>query len=229
MSDELTSALRDLATEGERPPALSGAEIRDRAKGRRRRRRAAWATAGASVAGVLALVAVTNLGGTSKHVQPPATSPTVSASPPVAPPDATIDLGRRVIAVAGRRLTLHYDNLPGSAPTVRTTVSSKEASRKVSSTTVGLGGGYSFKATWVVELTAPDGTTDYVGALGSGGESFSDPDHGWIGLDAADAKQLYERLALGSVVELRFPSGPSSPSTVSGGPAGQGSGTGTSP
>ncbi|MFF3450737.1 L,D-transpeptidase [Streptomyces sp. NPDC002667] len=233
MSDELTSALRELADEAERPPELTGAEIRGRAAGRRRRRRTAWTAAGACVAGALALAALMSPGGTTRHQSPPAASPTVSASPPVAPPDATIDLGRRVISVAGHRLTLHSDSLPGSMPTVRTTVSAKETVRKISSRTVGFGGGYTFKASWVVELTAPDGTTDYVGSLSSGGQSFSNPADGWIGLDPADAKQLYERLALGATVEIRpsvNASPPASPpASPNGGTATAGSGTSGSP
>ncbi|WP_326786648.1 L,D-transpeptidase [Streptomyces sp. NBC_00151] len=202
MSDELTSALRELANEAERPPVLSGAEIRGRASGRRRRRRTALAAGGVCVAGVLALVVVVGLDGGAQRKSPPAASPTAVPSLPTASPDATIDLGRRVISVAGHRLTLHGDSLTGDTPTVRMTVTEKEAHLRVSSKTVGLDGGYSFEATWALRLTGPDGRTDYVGSLSSD-QGISDPDHGWIGLDMTDAKLLYDRLEPGSVVEIR--------------------------
>ncbi|WP_328670438.1 L,D-transpeptidase [Streptomyces sp. NBC_00328] len=203
MSDELASALRELANEAERSPVLSGAEIRGRASGRRRRRRTALAAGGVCVAGALALVALVGLDGGAQRKSPPAASPTAVPSLPTASPDATIDLGRRVISVAGHRLTLHGDSLTGDTPTVRMTVTEKEAHLRVSSKTVGFEGGYSFEATWVVKLTGADGGTDYVGSLGTGDHAISDPDHGWIILDMTDAKLLYDRLEPGAVVEIR--------------------------
>ncbi|WP_192582432.1 L,D-transpeptidase [Streptomyces triticiradicis] len=226
MSDELTSVLRELATEGERPPALTGAEIRGRAKGRRRRRRTALAAAGVSVTGALALVVAVSLGGGARHESPPAASPTAVPSPSPAAPDATIDLGTRVISVDGHRLTLNGDNLTGYTPTVRTTVAAKEAHLRFSGKTIGLDDSYSFMATWVIELDRPDGTKDYVGAMPHDGGVYSSP-HGWIGLETADAKLLYERLAPGAVVEIRPSSGASASSSA---PANTGppeSGTGT--
>ncbi|MFF3415484.1 hypothetical protein ACFYW9_12405 [Streptomyces sp. NPDC002698] len=233
MSDELASALRELANEAERPPVLSGAEIRGRASGRRRRRRTALAAGGVCVAGALALVVVVGLDGGAQRKSPPAASPTAVPSLPVAPPDATVDLGRRVISVAGHELTLHGDNLTGNGPAVRTTVTEKDAHMRVSGKTVGLDGGYSFKASWVVRLAGPDGRTDYVGALPDD-QTFSNPDHGWIGLDMTDAKLLYDRLEPGAVVEIR-PSANASASSAAhrgtataGSGAAAGSGTGTS-
>ncbi|MEY2245830.1 L,D-transpeptidase [Streptomyces sp. BF23-18] len=195
MSDELASALRELANEAARPPVLTGAEIRGRATSRRRRRRTALAAAGVSLAGTLALVVVGPDGGT-RHEPAPA------ASAPVTSPDATIDLGERVITVGGHRLTVHGGTLTGDTPTVRMTVTAKEAHLRVSGETVGLGSGYFFQATWALRLTGPDGRTDYVGSL-SNDEGIYDPDHGWIGLDMADAKLLYDRLERGAVVEIR--------------------------
>ncbi|WP_329300740.1 L,D-transpeptidase [Streptomyces sp. NBC_00659] len=227
MSDELASALRELANEAERPPVLSGAEIRGRASGRRRRRRTALAAGGVCVAGALALVAVVGLDGGAQQKPPPAASPTAVPSLPTASPDATIDLGRRVISVAGHRLTLHGDSLTGDTPTVRMTVTEKEAHLKVSSKTVGLGGGYSFEASWVVTLTGPDGRTDYVGSLGTGDQAISDPDHGWIGLDMTDAKLLYDRLEPGAVVEIRPSANASASSAAHRGSATAGSGVAT--
>ncbi|MFE4697923.1 L,D-transpeptidase [Streptomyces sp. NPDC056738] len=238
MSDELTTALRELATEAERPPGLTGAEIRGRATGRRRRRRTAVAAAGVSVAGALALVVTLGPDDGARHEPPPAASPgpTVAPSLPVSSPDATIDLGRRVISVAGQRLTLHGDNLTTVGQAVRTTVTGKEATMRVSGRTVGFGGGYSFNASWVVRLTDPDGGTDYVGSMSYGDQGITDPDNGWINLDKSDAKLLYDRLAPGAVVEIR-PSGAdrgtatagSDTATGTGSTAGsEGSGSGTS-
>jgi hypothetical protein len=217
VSHELTSELRELAAEGERPPTLTGAQIRGRAVRRRRRRRTAMAAAGASVAGALVLVVVVSLGGGTHQDPPPAASPTVTPGPPVAMPDATIDLGRRVISVAGRELTLTSDSLTGYVPTLRSTVTVKEPTMTVSGKTVGFSGAYSFKASWAIELTAPDGTTDYVGSMTPDENGSYDPSLGWIGLREADAKWLYEQLAPGSVVEIKPSSGgPSSPNPTAG-------------
>ncbi|WP_328450315.1 L,D-transpeptidase [Streptomyces sp. NBC_00386] len=227
MSDELASALRELANEAERPPVLSGAEIRGRASGRRRRRRTALAAGGICVAGALALVLVVGLGGGAQRKSPPAASPTAVPSLPTASPDATIDLGRRVISVAGHRLTLHGDSLTGDTPTVRMTVTEKEAGMRVSSETARFGGDYSFEASWVVELTGPDGGMDYVGSLGTGDQAISDPDHGWIILDMTDAKLLYDRLEPGAVVEIRPSANASASSAAHRGRATAGSGAAT--
>ncbi|MFD5516691.1 hypothetical protein [Streptomyces sp. NPDC127066] len=224
MSDELASALRELANEAERPPVLGGAEIRGRAKARRHRRRTALATAGVCVAGALALVVVVSLDGGAQQKTPPAASPTAVPSPPVAPPDATVDLGRRVIAVAGHELTLHGDNLTGDGPAVRTTVTAKKPAMRLSSKTVGISGGYTFNASWVVKLTTPDGRTDYVGGL-TYNEAVRSPAFGWIGLDMTDAKLLYDRLKPGAVVEIKPSANASAPSSVHGGTAPAGSGT----
>ncbi|MFJ6832548.1 L,D-transpeptidase family protein [Streptomyces sp. NPDC091209] len=231
MSRELASDLRELAADGERPPTLTGAEIRGRAVRRRRRRRTALAAAGVSVAGALALVLSLSPGGGTRHDPPPAASPTVTPSPSSsAAPDATIDLGRRVISVAGRELTLTSDNLTGYVPDFRSTVAGKEPSMMFSGKTVGLGGTYSFKASWAIELVDPDGRTNFVGAMTNDGQGRFQVSHGWIGLREADAKWLYERLAPGSVVEIRPSSGgPSSPNptAVHGGSVTAGAGTAT--
>ncbi|MET8134245.1 murein L,D-transpeptidase [Streptomyces sp. NPDC005251] len=217
MSDELTSDLLELAAEGERPPTLTGAQIRGRAVRRRHRRRTALAAAGTSVAAALALVVAVNLGDDTHRNPPPAASPTATPSLPPAAPDATIDLGRRVVSVAGRELTLTSDSLTGYVPTLRSTVTVKEASMRVSGKTVGLGDAYSFKASWAIELTAPDGTTDYVGAMAGNENGVHTSSLGWIGLRQADAKWLYEQLAPGSVVEIKPSSGgPSSPNPTAG-------------
>ncbi|MEV6191053.1 L,D-transpeptidase [Streptomyces sp. NPDC051920] len=222
MSDELTTALRDVASGAERPPALTGAQIRGRAAVRRRRRRTALVAAGVSVAGALALVVVLGPGGGARHETPPAASPTTVPSPSPAAPDATIDLGTRVISVGGHRLTLDGDNLTGDTPTVRMTVAAKEAHLRFSGKTVGFDDNYSFMASWVIELTTPDGRKDYVGAMPHDGAAYSSP-HGWIGLAAADAKLLYERLAPGAVVEIRPSSGASASSSADRGRATAGS------
>jgi hypothetical protein len=201
-----------LAAEGERPPTLTGAEIRGRAVRRRRRRRTALAAAGASSAGALALVLALSLDGGTHHVPPPAATPAVTPSLPVAAPDATIDLGRRVISVVGRELTLTSDSLTGYVPTLRSTVTAKQASMRVTGKTVGHGDTYSFRASWTIELTAPDGRTDYVGAMAGNEDGVHDSPPGWIGLRQADAKWLYRQLTPGSVVEIKPSSGgPSSP------------------
>ncbi|MER5469376.1 L,D-transpeptidase [Streptomyces sp. NPDC002685] len=230
MSDELTSDLLELAAESEQQPTLAGADIRGRAVRRRRRRRTALTAAGASVAGALALVAAVSLGGDTDRKPPPAASPTATPSLP-AVPDATVDLGRRVVSVAGRRLTLTSDNLTGSTPIVRMTVTAKEATKVIPGRNIGFSGTYELKAPWAIELTAPDGTTDYIAALAYTEKApvIHDASHGWIGVRLADAKWLYEQLTLGAVVDIKASTSTASPTPtgVDGGSVTAGSGTET--
>ncbi|MFD5640016.1 hypothetical protein ACFWJM_38550, partial [Streptomyces sp. NPDC127077] len=120
MSDELTTALRELATGAERPPALTGAEIRGRATGRRRRRRTAAAAVGVSVPGAHARVAALGPDGGARHEPPPAASPTVAPSLPAPAPDAPFVRGERGYSVAGRPLSRHGGHLSGVGAAGRT-------------------------------------------------------------------------------------------------------------
>ncbi|MFF4347314.1 L,D-transpeptidase [Streptomyces sp. NPDC001530] len=205
MSDELTSDLREVAAQGETLPSLSGAEIRVRAVRRRRRRRTAFAVTGACAVAGLALAVVMNLGGGTDQRPSPAASPTGTPSLPAAP-DATVDLSRRVISVAGRELPLSSGSAWRPTAAVRMTVTAKEPVKLMPGEEAGIKDDYSLKVPWVIELSASDGTgrTNYIAALTYDEKAPGNYDRttGWIGLRQTDAKWLYEQLSPGSVIEI---------------------------
>ncbi|MEV7345201.1 L,D-transpeptidase [Streptomyces sp. NPDC093544] len=207
MSDELTSELtaelRELAAAGETPPPLSGAEIRGRAVRRRRHRRTAATVAGASAAAALALVVALNLGGAGTDRNPsPAGSPTGMPSTP-ATADATVDLSRRVVTVAGRELPLSSGAVETPTAPGRMTVTSKASMKLMPSDDI-VGPGYDLKVSWFIELLAPDGKTNYIAALAYDEKAPGayDRTSGWIGLRMSDAEWLYGQLEVGSVVDI---------------------------
>ncbi|MFE5137982.1 L,D-transpeptidase [Streptomyces fagopyri] len=210
MSDELASGLatdmRELAASGEALPLVSGAEIRFRAVRRRRRRRTAVAVslAGACAAASLAVLLALNLGDGGTRERPsPAASPTAPPSGPVAA-GATVDLARRSLTAAGRHMPIS-SGMPGHrTPTGRMEVVAKQDVRVVPAVEVGLKGVYGLKVSWVIELRAADGTTNFVGALSADQKAPGNYDvtGGWIGLRPADAQWLYGQLDPGAVVEV---------------------------
>ncbi|MGW3668531.1 L,D-transpeptidase [Streptomyces sp. NPDC005141] len=236
MSDELTSELRELAAEGEQPPTLTGAEIRGRAVRRRRHRRTALAAAGASVAGALALVVAASLGGGPDREPPPAASPTVTPSPsPTATPDATVDLGRHVLSVAGRRLPITAGTVKTPTRTGRMTVLAKKAVDVLTARDVGFSDKYDLKTPWVILLGASDGSENFIATMTYDEKAPGSYDRtsGWIGLRQADAKWLYQQLSPGAVIDVetsgasgRTPS--PTPTGADGGAVTAGSGSGTS-
>ncbi|MFJ1605416.1 L,D-transpeptidase [Streptomyces sp. NPDC088253] len=202
MSDELASGLRELAQDAEIPPSVSGAEIRLRAVRRRRRRRTAVTVAGACAAASLALVVALNLTGGDREDRPsPAASPTAPPSTPSpAAPDATVDLTRRVLTVAGRELPISSGSARYPTATGRMTVVTKDNVKTLTMYT----GKYMEKVAWVIGLRAADGTTNFVGTL-MGDEKAPgnyDVTTGWIGLRRDDAEWLYKELAPGAVIEI---------------------------
>ncbi|MFI6335998.1 L,D-transpeptidase [Streptomyces sp. NPDC050535] len=218
MSDELTSGLvaelRELAATGETPPPLSGAEIRGRAVRRRRHRRTAVTAVGASALAALALVVSLNLGGGTDGHATPAASPTGTPSIP-APADATVDLSRRVMTVAGRELPLSSGASKTPTATGRMTVTGKKSTNVVPGDDL-VDSTYDLKVFWYVELRAPDGTTNYIAALSFDEMAPGNYDRtsGWIGLRSTDAQWLYGQLAVGSVIDVEgiAPKSPSEPS-----------------
>jgi hypothetical protein len=203
VSDELASGLRELAQDAETPPSLSGAEIRLRAVRRRRFRRTAVTVAGACAAASLALVVALNLTGGDREDRPsPAASPTAPPSTPSpAAPDATVDLSRRMLTVAGRDLPISSGSVRYPTATGRMMVVTKDSVR-----TLSLFAGKDLqKVAWVIGLRAADGTTNFVGTLTSDEKAPGNYDvtTGWIGLRRADAVWLYKQLEPGAVIEIR--------------------------
>jgi hypothetical protein len=207
VSDELTFQLKELAQEAEAPVPFSGAEIRRRAVRRKRRRRTVGAVAGACTASALALVLALNLGGgdgTERHT-PPATRPTGTPTTPAAP-DATVDLARRVLTVAGRTLPISSGSTMWPTPTGRMRVVGKLTYKEVPASNLGSkDDAYTWKVPWVIELASDDSAaTSYTGALtyDQKAPGAYDRTDGWIGLRSADAKWLYLHLPLGAVVDI---------------------------
>ncbi|QFQ98854.1 L,D-transpeptidase [Streptomyces phaeolivaceus] len=165
MSDELTVRLRELAESVEAPPPGSGAEIRATAGRRRRRRRTTAAVAGGCVAAGMAAVLTLNVASHGSEQHPPTASRTTQSATR-AVPDATVDLSRRVLTVAGRELPVSTGTARTPTPTGLMTVTLKRGSKVVPATTVGLGLGdeYDLKLSWVLELTPIDKTTGRAGA-----------------------------------------------------------------
>ncbi|MEU9013763.1 hypothetical protein AB0D12_29170 [Streptomyces sp. NPDC048479] len=195
--DGLDSALRVLAAGAEAQPSLSGGQIRRRgeARGRRRRVVGATATAVALIAGVA--VGVPQLMRADEARQSPAAVPP-SPSVSVRAPAATIERGTGTLTVTKdggqpRSVVVFLGKVaPG-----RLTVVSKSPKRKVSADMIGMGD-YMLNASWVVELSRPDGTTLFVTQSPSD-KNFS---KSMIGVGSLDAKWLYDQLAVGDVIAL---------------------------
>ncbi|UUU32491.1 L,D-transpeptidase [Streptomyces sp. CA-210063] len=154
MSDELTTRLRELAETAETSPPGSGADVRATAGRRRRRRRTTAATAGGCAAAALA--AFLTLSVASSHGTEDRREPAASATPTVdvsAAPDATVDLSRRTLTVAGRELPISSGTLKTPTPTGLMTVTAKSTDKIVTGETLGFGDGYEMKLPWVLELT----------------------------------------------------------------------------
>ncbi|MEU3145217.1 hypothetical protein [Streptomyces sp. NPDC006999] len=222
MSDELATALHELAKAHETPPPLPAAEVRTRARRRSRRRlttvRLGLAT---SVAGVLATIGLTVHAEEPGHDsrRTPATSPDTQAigtptSSPRAPGTATgrpagaaeavLDLGRHTLTVGGRvmRVDAHFVAAPlphGHRLTVRAKHEVMLLRSDARTGTV-----YEAKVPYVVELRTGDGAPAYAGALvfDTGSLGALDTRTSWLGLSADDARWFYTRARRGEHIEI---------------------------
>ncbi|MEI5524772.1 L,D-transpeptidase [Streptomyces brasiliscabiei] len=190
MSDELTLRLRELAEYAETPPPGSGAEVRAAAGRRRRRRRTTAAVAGGCAAAGMAAVLTLNAASHGGEQRPSAAS---SAEPGAesgaepsatrAVPDATVDLSRRVLTVAGRELPVSTGAVRTPTPTGLMTVTAKRSLKVVPITVAGADDGYGVKLAWVLDLAPADGT------------GTSEATDGTDGTDGADATEPAETAA----------------------------------
>ncbi|MCF3123291.1 L,D-transpeptidase [Streptomyces arenae] len=201
MSDDLTSALRDLAAGHETPAPVAGAEIRRRAVVRRRRRRTAYAGAALATAAVAVTVTAGLLSGPDDHRRE---RPAPVATDGTTRPAATVDLSRRVMTVAGRVLPVSAGSTRHPTPTGPLTVVATHRERRMPAGDFGLGGEYDLKLPWVVELRTPDGRTTYAVALtfDEKAPGTRDITRGWLGLRSEDAKWLHDRLEPGDVIAV---------------------------
>ncbi|WP_329254411.1 hypothetical protein OG223_28315 [Streptomyces sp. NBC_01478] len=195
MSDELSTALRELAVEQETRPVLTGAEIRGRA-GRRARRRMAGTLGAGAVALALVASAVTlgftdfrgfsDPAGEGKPRQlPAATTPAVpsprvtsgktSAPEPRAPVTGTVALGKRALFVGDRVMPL-TSSLPDSPKVVGPlTVYKKHTTKVVTVTVLTAGAAYTTEVSLAVELRDVHGEPVYVGlAFSYKGDSYKE-------------------------------------------------------
>lgn len=204
MSDDLTTGLRELAESGQRPPSVSGADVRRRAGARRRRRRTAAAVAGVSAVTTLAVALLVNLTGPDQDERPsPAATPTTVPST-VAAASATVDLTRRVLLIGGRQLPVSAGTVLSPTPTGRMTVTARLDTKAVPGRDAGVAGSYSVKIPWVIELRADDGRTTFLGGLIYDAKAAGNHDatNGWIGLEPAQAVWLYRQLRVGDVIDI---------------------------
>ncbi|MFJ2772836.1 L,D-transpeptidase [Streptomyces sp. NPDC087300] len=202
MSDDLTSALHDLAAGHRTPPAVPGAEIRRRAVLRRRRRRTAAVGAALVTAAVVATVTVGLLSGSDDG---PDRTPAPVATEGHRKRVATLDLDRHRMTVDGRTLPVSAGSTQHPTPTGRMTVTAVHREKRMPAGTAGLGGEYDLKLPWVVELRTPEGGTNYVVALtyDEKAPGTRDVTRGWIGLRTDDARWLHDRLEPGDVIAVR--------------------------
>ncbi|MFF0062838.1 hypothetical protein ACFYRC_15025 [Streptomyces sp. NPDC005279] len=196
--DGLDSALRVLAAGAEARPSLSGAQIRRRGEIRGRRRRVAGATAAALALFAGVAVGLPQLLGADEARQLPAAVPP-SPSVSVRAPAATIERGTGTLTVTKdvvqpRSIVV----VLGKVAPGRLTVVSKSPKRRVPAETIGLGDTYMLNASWVVELSRPDGTTMFA-IQSPSNKNFS---RSAIGVGSLDAKWLYDQLAVGDVIAL---------------------------
>ncbi|MET8895716.1 hypothetical protein [Streptomyces albogriseolus] len=214
MSDELTGALRELATRHETPPLLAAAEVRDRARRRSRRRRATLAL-GTAVTAACAVTAVTlalhtdhpagkrHTPGAAPATTPtPARTPTASASARAPRPSGRLDLDLRTLTLAGRALPVDLRAAGRFPPGTRLTVVARSTGAVLPLKT--RTEAREVKVPHLVELRAPGGEHVYAGALSFDAKvlrSLSGTT-GWVGLTAKDAEWLHDRLRDGDQIEL---------------------------
>ncbi|MGW0884265.1 L,D-transpeptidase [Streptomyces sp. NPDC002671] len=206
MSDELSAALRELAATNEAPPAVGGAEIRDRAMRRRRRRRAvATLGAGAAALALLGFALTLHLGGNPDHPAgrraPAATRPD-SASPSAATPapvSGTLDLPRRTLTFDGRVMPIlsKLDVPLGSTNPMTVVAKPVRAELTVDEFS---NGRTMVNGPYAVELRAGADQPIYVGPFSPQLKALSD---GWIGLASEDASWLFARVSIGDTISVR--------------------------
>lgn len=215
MSDELSAALRQFATEQETAPVLTGAQVRGRAVRRARRRTAVTLGAATAVLALVALALVTDSAGDGKQRQIPAAPPTVPSPPPASavpsvtampgPVTGTIDLGRGTLTVGDRvmPISMGFDRNPASKGPM--TVYQKYVTKLLTVANAANGTRYKAEISYAVELRGPGNEPVYVGAARSytvEGIDKSDTGTGWITLNQSDAKWFYEQAETAGVLSI---------------------------
>ncbi|MFE6175230.1 hypothetical protein [Streptomyces sp. NPDC056464] len=220
MSDELSSALRELAASRATQPAVDGKAIRARAIRRRRRRTAVALGAGTAALVLLGLALKPALDGHPDQPAAPripaadgtATGPERSLPPSSAAPapvSGTLSLPERTLTVGGRVLPVLSAFDGRTRLTGSLTVTAKHTERDLV-VDVPSEGPLKVNVPYVVELRDTQGRLLRVGMY-TKPLALGDPDTtgDWLGLDGADAKWFYSRVRLGDRMALRTVTAPS--------------------
>ncbi|WP_406725517.1 hypothetical protein WJ438_13885 [Streptomyces sp. GD-15H] len=229
MSDELATALRELAADHETPPPVPAAEVRIRARRRARRRTTVafgMVTTAACVLTMIGLTAHTEEPGRYRHL-PTASSgarasgtPTTSSTsaPDGAPTrsasatDGFLDLGRRTLTIGGHVVRVDSHAVAALPPGHRLTVRAKHKVMMLSSDPR-TKGRYDAKVPYVVELRTGDRMPVYAGALAVDTEPLGTlgAKTGWLGLSVKDARWFYARVRQGELIEITSTTVPATP------------------
>jgi hypothetical protein len=201
-ADELTAALRGLATANETLPSVAAPEIRRRAVRRGRRRRTVFTLGAGAAALALAAFALT-LGSDDAPVRrqaPAATAPRLPASPtpttPLATPViGTVDFGKRALTVDGRVMPITSGYPVRPAAGLLTVAAKLDLTRDTVDKLAR--SACKVAAPYVVELRGTDRSSLYVGSLTCAPRTGT-----WIGLDAKNAVWLYRRLQPGDTLSV---------------------------
>ncbi|MEU8456065.1 murein L,D-transpeptidase [Streptomyces griseoaurantiacus] len=223
MSDELATALRELATAHEAAAPLPPDEIRGRARRRLLRRRVATAFGAATTAACALTAAAFTLhedeAAPRQHRAAAASGADSrsAASPAPSRAEGSLDLGGHLLHSGDRVLRIDSASL-ATVPTGGTlTVTAKR--RPLLLPSGGTKGRRSYQVPYVVELRTARNTQVYAGALAPEKAAGSlGAGTGWVGLRAGDAKWFYERARVGDRIEVTSDPLPSTRTPAAGAP-----------
>ncbi|MFD5493204.1 hypothetical protein ACFWH4_09805 [Streptomyces sp. NPDC127091] len=207
MSDELATALRELAADHEAPPPVPAAEVRTRARRRPRRRRTTvafgMATTAACVLTTIGLTVHAEEPGHQRHLPAASSGARASGAPTAAVTDGFLDLDRRTLTIGGHVMRVDSYAVAALPPGHLLTVRAKHKA-------VTLPGDPSAEnrrgteVPYVVELRTGDRPPVYAGALAGGTKPLGVPGAktGWLGLSVKDARWFYARIRQGELIEI---------------------------
>lgn len=212
MSDELGTALRELAARHETPPRVDAAEIRSRAGRRTRRRKAALTltTLATAACALTAAVVTLHTGDRADDRHFPGAAADAPAVPGAATPTpllpastGVLDLGRHTLTVGDRVLRVDSHSFGRFPPGTRLTVKAKAESdllplegRPAARKEV--------EVPYLVELRTPGQEPVYAGGLAFDTKALVglDTDSGWVGMSVTDAEWFYRRVRVGDGIDL---------------------------
>jgi hypothetical protein len=213
-SAELSTALREFATEHETPAVLTGAEVRGRAVRRARRRRAGTLAAGAAALALVALALNPDSSQEGTQSRLPAATPAVPSRPsppatsgaasPALPVAGTIDISRRTLTVGSRVMPITSGLADSRRFAGPLSVFKRYDMKALAVADPTAGARESAEISLAVELRDTNDEPVFVGlplAYGKDGTTYGTKG-GWIGLDQADAKWLYTSMKIGSLLSV---------------------------